>query len=507
MLTLIITLSLPAFSQTTFSPLSPALGFNVFVKNSLTLTTGDTHGTAACGGDLILKGNAVLAMRSSGSYPNGAGNASNYGLVVGGKVTYTSGGATYLNNGYLRIGNTTGTTLHSSDDNNASCNLRLTSGAYSNAIRIEVQRQQTSSSATSANNINFTNAFSLLNNYATKINAIYTASSPSINKITIPNVSNPHIQLQDNKINYIYLTASQLTSLNSRGTITFDQAPSATRIVIFNIAATGTYNWTTPNFAGVNESNGSYMIWNFYNTTSLTLTGSATIYGTIFAPQAAITKIGADNNIGQIIGTSLVMSYGEIHYFPFTSSIPDVTGSVLPITGINLTAQLKDGNANISWNNYNQSSTSSYTIEKSTDGANFNVITTIQGSNEIKYSYADNTTTNSAAIYYRIKLTGLDGAVSYSNITAIKLSVANNVKTWPNPFVSNINVSYNSAGNSNTQIQLTDMAGRIIKNYFFDFKKGVNQVSLDAVSNIGTGNYFVKIIQGGSDVTVLKMSK
>lgn len=501
------------FSQTTFSPLSPALGFNVFVKNDLTLTAGDTHGPAACGANVVLNGSSILSMNSTGSYPFGAGNSSNYGLVIGGKVVYTSGNSSYVNQGYLRIGNTTGSTLYYKDNNNASCNLRLTSGSYNNSTRLELQRQQATGTATDPANINFTSAFTLLNSYATKINAYNTTSSCAsyLNKIIIPNISNPHIQLQANKINYIYLTGAQLTNLNSLGSIIFDQAPSATRLVVFNIAAAGTYNWTTPNFAGLSESDGAYILWNFYNTTSLTLGGGNSIYGTVFAPQAAISKTGANNNNGQIIGSSLVNAYGEIHYFPFTANLPDCpSGGPLPLkTGFDLSAQLKDGQITIVWSDFNRLVNSSYDIEKSIDGVNFNALATVLATNDLRYNYADNIiSSNNTQLYYRIKITGKDGTTLYSDVIAIKLSVANNVKAWPNPFVKSINLSYNSTVSAFTQIQLTDIAGRIIKNYSFDFKKGINQVNLEGISNLVSGNYFVRITQAaGNDATVLKILK
>ena len=93
---------------------------------------------------------------------------------------------------------------------------------------------------------------------------------------------------------------------------------------MLNINAAGTFNWSSFNTAGISGTNAPYILYNFYNTTSLTFSGNNAIEGTIFAPFANITKSSNNANIeGQVIGQSYNQtSSGEIHSYNFTSTVP-----------------------------------------------------------------------------------------------------------------------------------------------------------------------------------------
>ena len=152
------------------NPASPALGFQVFVQNGMTIRSGNVAGAVAVGADLALQGNSTIAMNSSGAYPLGAGNNNNYGLVVNGRVVFGGGNTTYVNRGYLKLGNATGAKIYDKDQNNANTNLRITGGSFNSNPQIQLQRMQSAVSVTEPSDINFTNAFLQMGQFANSIN-------------------------------------------------------------------------------------------------------------------------------------------------------------------------------------------------------------------------------------------------------------------------------------------------------------------------------------------------
>lgn len=321
------TLSLPlahCTGSSQFAPTSAASNFNVFVRNAVTASAGDTHGPVAMGGNLLLSGNTVFVMNSRGSYPSGTMNgANNYGMVIGGAVQFTSGNQSTVNQGYLRIGNTAGAQIWYTDNNNASTNLKLTAAGagFNGNPSLMLQRTQPGGTATQAHGIDFAAAFTAFSAYSAKISSWSTAAEAVVNRITIAAGSNPHIVLADNKINYINLTAAQLNALNNQGSIIFDNTPAANRTLVFNVTMTGDFSWTPANFGGLSEPNGAHILWNFTGNGKLTIDGSNAVYGTVFAPSNDIVKNNGNNLNGQVIGLSLKVGPGEIHYYPFASGL------------------------------------------------------------------------------------------------------------------------------------------------------------------------------------------
>ncbi|RYE01125.1 MAG: choice-of-anchor A family protein [Sphingobacteriales bacterium] len=276
------------------------------------------------GGDLLLNGNTIFVMNTNGSYPSGAMNAaSNYGMVIGGRVQYTAGNQSTVNQGYLRIGNSTGSQIWYTDNNNAATNLKLTAtgAGFNGNPSLILQRTQATGTATQSHGLDFASAFSAFAAYSTKMASWNTATEAVVNKITIAAGSNPHITLADNKINYINLSAAQLNALNNQGSIIFDNAPSANRTLVFNVTLSGDFSWTPANFGGLSESHGAHIIWNFTGTGKLTIDGSNAVYGTVFAPANDVVKNNGNNLNGQVVGQSLKVGPGEIHYYPFASTL------------------------------------------------------------------------------------------------------------------------------------------------------------------------------------------
>ena len=333
-----------AFSQ---SPTAAAKGFNIFIENNMTLSTNESEGPVACGIDLTLQGNYQVATNQGGVF---FVNGTKIGLLVGGKVNYQSGNALQVNqNTYAKIGNGQGSNVWYYDQNNAASPIRITpSSNYNSSPRIMLQANSNQLNVGVNNNpvfqgglIDFASAFQEMRNISSSIaECSGNAQLTNPNGQSIPTTNLPNqvkINLQ-NGVNYLNVTGSDMNNVQ---VFTYNQQPSASKVLIINVNASGTFNWNVWNQAGISFQNCPYVFYNFYNTTNLKIQGNSTIEGTVYAPFADITKTTNQSNIeGQVIGKSLVHSGGEMHYAVFT---PSITGCA-PVTGVPPTAEFNTTN-------------------------------------------------------------------------------------------------------------------------------------------------------------------
>ncbi len=314
-----------AFTQ---SPTLPAKGFNVFIENDMTLTTNETDGPVACGGDLHIKGSYQVATNHTGNF---IVNGTKIGLLVGGKVNYSSGNALQVNqNTYVKIGNSQGSNVWYYDQNNAASPIRITKNpSYNSSPRIILQANSNQLNVGVNNNpvfegnlIDFASAFQEMRNRSSSI-ALCTGNAQLTNPNgqSIPTTNLPSqvkINLQPG-INYLNVSGSDMNGVQ---VFTYNNQPSSTRILVVNVDAPGNFTWKVWNQAGVGFTSTPYIIYNFYNTTKLKIEGNSTIEGTVFAPFADITKTVNQSNIqGQVIGKSLEHKGGEMHYAVFQPSL------------------------------------------------------------------------------------------------------------------------------------------------------------------------------------------
>ena len=317
-----------SFSQ---SPTDPAEGFNVFVENNAILKTNETEGSVALGGDLTIEGNYQVAIH--GTCSSYQVNQTNIGLLIGGKVDYnasSNGIIQVSSNYYVKIGDNNGSQVWYTDQNNASSPIRITeTNNYNSSARIQLQDNANTLNVSALNNpvfegglIDFSAAFQTMRASSTSISQI--ANNAQLTNPNGQSISNTNLPSQvkinlQNGVNYLNITG---TDLNNVSNFTYNNGPNASRILVINVDASGTFDWNVWNQAGVGNQHAPYILYNFYNTTQLNIEGNSTIEGTVFAPFADIEKSVNQSNIeGQVIGKSLYHAGGEMHCAAFTSNV------------------------------------------------------------------------------------------------------------------------------------------------------------------------------------------
>ena len=276
------------------TPLGAATPFNVFVTGDASLQGSDSQGALAVGGNATLRDYSVGA-----TLPNSQGTRDV--LVVGGNLTFTNGAVQNGNAVYGGSGTLTnvvfpqgGSARQGSvlDFNAATTQLRGLSASY----------------ATLASN----GTASVQNGVLT-----LSGSSPTLNVFTVAG-----------------------NAVAGARSITINAPSSAT--VLVNIDGT-TGGFTNASFT-LNGVDTSHVLYNFYQTTALTLQNVA-IQGSILAPSAAIdftagvingTLVGASFNGGGQSNTGQANSgqansgqanTGQSNTGPFTGCLPNSTQS------------------------------------------------------------------------------------------------------------------------------------------------------------------------------------
>jgi choice-of-anchor A domain-containing protein len=453
-----IMLGFTMFAQ---SPTDPAKNFNVFTLGNTTLKTNESQGPIAIGGDLTIEGSYQVATQNAGTFEV---NSLKIGLLVNGKVNYQSGSALKVNsNGYVKIGNSTGSTVWYADPNNATPPIKITPNSNYNSSPIIMLQASAPTLAVSVNNnpvfqpdlLDFASAFQTMKASSISISQnTQTVKLTDPNGLSIPNTNLPNqvkINLQ-NGLNYWNISAADLNAVQ---VLDFtSNKPTATKVLIINVDAAGTFDWKVWNQTGISFENCPYIMYNFYNTTKLNITNGSGIKGTVFAPFADIAKgSGNQSNIeGQVIANSFSHTGGAVHYAIFSPAA----------AGVAPTANCSVANATqcLSGNFFKFS----------------NGTTPIQANLPLTYlwEFGDGTTStaeNPTKVYaaagaYIVKLTATNGKGSSSK------TVITNVNSPTNASVS--------------QSTLSNVVGLVTKKFVLNNSSGFTNYSW-SVSNGGSG--------------------
>lgn len=322
----------------TIDPLEGALDFNMFIENDTTLSSLESEGPLATGGNLILQGTYNVSIHSSGTFID-EGDTVPAALVVGGQVDFDqddtdSSILRILNGGYAKVGDLTGTDVLTTDSNSASVNTRLVAAGagYDSAPRVELTVRQPAESVGETSPIDFDAAFADFRERSATLTAcpsnvtMRDASGAAVASGDVQPEQQITIELTDGQTNVLNLTGEDLDNMSN---LTFLNQPSASAPLLINIDTSGSggdFDWDVASQAGISGDQAPYILWNFDDTTTLTISGGDSVEGTIYAPNAAYTNLSPTNVEGTIIAESANfgapgVNGGETHYFPFDAEL------------------------------------------------------------------------------------------------------------------------------------------------------------------------------------------
>ncbi len=180
--------------------------------------------------------------------------------------------------------------------------------------------------------------------------------------------------------------------------------------------------------------------------------------------------------------------------------------SVLETQMVDFTGRLVNAKAVLSWTVTEDKEGVEYIIEKKNSSLGFRPIATIPASqgNNRRYSYTDPEPV-SGSTGYRIKIKdknkfALSKEIYLTNGNAFSIS---NVQ---NPVQGQISFMASAPESGNLQVSVLSLSGNILCNRNINISKGVNQIKINDIGNIPSGNYILRITSG-KDVHHFKIIK
>jgi hypothetical protein len=178
-------------------------------------------------------------------------------------------------------------------------------------------------------------------------------------------------------------------------------------------------------------------------------------------------------------------------------------GDILYTDLISFTGQITNDRSVLKWIVTGDEEKLKFDIEKSTDGINFFLVTTINSHHNYNpdqnsYIYIDPSVL-SGKVFYRIKTRDDTGKYEYSKIIHLSPAKGNfSFISVINPFDNNLKFEISSNNTGIAEAELIDAFGKSVKRKIFNLSIGANSIVLDETGNLNTGLYFLKIHSAGN---------
>lgn len=254
------------------------------------------------------------------------------------------------------------------------------------------------------------------------------------------------------------------------------------------------YAWSAVNGGTLDEYNGRFCVTPEYpgGTYAYFVTISSA-GAAVFPYYIGIYYYGAPDtkNFSSAGGTSTGLS------FPTVSL--GCRSPLLPITLKDIWVNNNANNNILNWQVISEKNVLQYEVEQSVDGKSFNYLTTIFATNNSgtkTYNYVHNT--NSNIVYYRIKITDINGVISYTSVVHILRNNSNSIKVYPTIASSLINVNFGTIKGNQT-ISIMDINGKVL----ITQKINTNIVTTTGIniSNLQNGMYCIVVNDGTKNIS------
>ncbi len=197
---------------------------------------------------------------------------------------------------------------------------------------------------------------------------------------------------------------------------------------------------------------------------------------------------------------TITLQPGE--YYVYTNRDANPLVAALPLKLILFEGKRNANDISIVWKTTNEVNVKDFGLERSFNGKDFLNIYTKAASNapssqQLTYNYTDADPLAVKAadkIYYRLKMTDIDGKAAYSNIIAVNpAGYEGEVSVYPNPVKgSNLFIKVTKQNQQTIRVKIEDISGRVWKIYTFNtgnYSSGIIPVN---VKQLPAGTYIIK---------------
>lgn len=172
--------------------------------------------------------------------------------------------------------------------------------------------------------------------------------------------------------------------------------------------------------------------------------------------------------------------------------------SPLPIQMTEFSVNCGEGKAELFWSTASEMNSQKFIAERSRDLSSWDYVGELAAAGnsnyQINYKLTDLNPIGGIS-YYRLVQVDNDGEQkAYGPVSVSCSGAANSILVFPNPSKGDFTVEINSNSNvANAQIQLTDLAGKVISTRALNLHEGNNQV-LFSGAELQMGTYIVKLV-------------
>jgi hypothetical protein len=197
-------------------------------------------------------------------------------------------------------------------------------------------------------------------------------------------------------------------------------------------------------------------------------------------------------NINTLVG-------GQSNRFVITN-----VGAVLAYGKIDISAEKQNNNGHVVWHIESTADIVKLELERSANGRTFSNLTTV-GTTSV---YFDDDKLLSGTNYYRLKLTDINGKVSYSAIVALlnKTTGFEIVNLVPVLVNTNAILNVTTAQKTKMDIVITDATGRKVQKISYNLVAGSNQFNLN-LTNLSAGTYQITGYTGDDKSRTIRFVK
>ncbi|MCF8460665.1 MAG: T9SS type A sorting domain-containing protein [Flavobacteriales bacterium] len=170
----------------------------------------------------------------------------------------------------------------------------------------------------------------------------------------------------------------------------------------------------------------------------------------------------------------------------------------LPIELVRFAGECGDGSIELKWTTWTETNNDFFTVERSNNGTDFEVVDVIEGAGNSNQSITYNAIDNlpyGGTSYYRLKNTDFTGKSEYSEIIAVTCGTDGNDFNFVNAYdvdQTDIVVEFTAADNEKFTIFLYDASGRRTLDFSGVGVDGMNKVRLPA-GGLARGIYIINL--------------